>query len=478
MAQRKIQNLRRAFEISRVSAKYFLFYKLTIHRNEILGERMKRACEELGLAFVKIGQILSMRYDLLSREDCDALQGLLDSVNPIPVEQIFQIIEAEYGAPWNALFSTFDEVPLGSASVSQVHKAKLHDGAIVAVKLKRPDAGRHFLNDIKILRFFASAGVFFSSTLRYLQARELVDYFEHWIRQDLDFVLEVRNMKRIKEQYRFGETNFRGDLGKSIFVAPFENLCTQNIIVMDFVDGIPMSRKNEILANSNYDIEKSIKTYINAAIRNWFRDDIRTYLFQADPHLSNVLALPHGDAANIDCGLIAELSRKEVEQCKNLVIAVYLKDLERTIRVAIEMTGVDYRAYAPLLRRDLEVYLARTQDEGLGFWFLEFAKIMVKHRIKFPIFLTTFGRTNVILDGLASTYFPEQSTIDIVGGELKRQAIKEMMGNIMDADWLALGYVLSEKIKESPRGIIKLIDRYMDNPLQAVRDFQEVMNFH
>src|SRR5207248_1386461 len=142
----------------------------------------------------------------------------------------------------------------------------------------------------------------FSSTLRHAQIVDLVNYFEAWIKQDLDFVLEVRNMKRIREQYSFGETNFRPDLGKAIFIAPFEHLCTANIIVMDFVDGIPMSRKEEILANPDYDIEKSIKTYINASIRNWFRDDIETYVFQADPHLSNVLALPYGDVANIDCG--------------------------------------------------------------------------------------------------------------------------------------------------------------------------------
>lgn len=475
MAQGRIPTFRRALQICRVGAEYFVFYKFTRHRKDGLGKRLKLACEALGLAFVKIGQILSMRYDLLSREDCTELQKLLDNVNPIPVGTILQIIETEYGKPWNSVFSSLEEIPLGSASVSQVHKAKFPDGTTVAVKVKRPEADLRFVSDVKILKMLARLGSLFSPTLRHVQAGELADYFEKWIQQDLDFGLEVRNMKRIKEQYKFGEGNFRPDLGRSIFIAPLENFCTEKVIVMDFVDGIPMSRKEEILANPEYDIEKSIKTYINAAIRNWFRDDIQTYIFQADPHLSNVLALPQGDAANIDCGLISELSPKEVKQCKDLVIAVYLKDIEKTIRVATEMTRVDYAVYGPILRPDLEVYLRKTEDEGLGFWFLEFAKIMVRHKIKFPLFLTTFGRTNVILDGLASTYLPEQSTVDIVGGELKRQAVKEMFRNIADADWLKVAYGLSEKVKQSPQLLIGLIDRYFENPLQAVRDISEAM---
>jgi ubiquinone biosynthesis protein len=465
----------RAFEVAWKLSKYTAFYKFTSHRREGLGRRLNAAFSELGLTYIKIGQILSMRYDLLSREDCVALQGLLDNVNPLPIATIHAIVEKEYGKPWREIFKKFDEIPLGSASVSQVHKAELPDGSVVAVKIKRPNVDEKFLSDIKILRALARIGTFFSPTLRHVQANELVDYFESWIKQDLDFRLEARNMRRIKEQYKFGEKNFRSDLGKGIFIAPFKELCTDHIIVMDFVDGIPMSHKEKILANPAYDIEKSIKTYINAAIRNWFREDIETYIFQADPHLSNVIALPGGDAANIDCGLISELSRKEVQQCKDLVIAVYMDDLEKTIRIATKMTGVNYEKYAPLLRPDLGDYLEKTKDEGLGFWFLEFAKIMVRHRIKFPLFLTTFGRTNVILDGLASTYLPGQTTVDLVGGELKREATKEMFRNLAGGDWLKVAYTLTQKIKKSPELITGLIDRYFENPLEAMRDIKEAI---
>lgn len=455
----------RLLQICRVLSKYLIFYKLTSHRHKIFGERLKLAFSELGLTFVKIGQILSMRYDLLSREDCEALQQLLDNVNPIPFEYIVKIVEVEYGKPLNQIFQTFEPIPLGSASVSQVHKAVTLDGQIVAVKIKRPDVDEKFLSDIKIIKRLAAWAQLLSPTLRDVQLTDLIKYFEAWIKQDLDFVLEVKNMKRIKEQYGFGDNkNFRTDLGKGLFIAPWENLCTKNIVVMDFINGIPMNRKQEILSNPDYDIEKSLKTYMNAAMRNWFRDDVDSYLFQADPHLSNILALPHGDAANIDCGLISDLKKSEAQICQKLIVAVYLQDLEKTIQIATQMTGVDYHKYKNVLHDDLKVYLEQTKQQGFGFWFMEFAKIMIKHKIKFPLFLTTFGRTNLILDGLMATYIPEQTTLDIVGEELKRQAIKQMLRDLKDINWMKLAYTITEKIRLGP----DLIADFLDNPLELI----------
>lgn len=456
----------RFLQICQILLKYTVFYKFTKYRKEIFGKRLRLAFGELGLTFIKIGQILSMRYDLLSYEDCKELQQLLDNVNPIPFEGIVKIVETEYGKPWHEVFAMLYSEPLGSASVSQVHKAELFDGTKVAVKVKRPGVDDKFLADIKILKRLALFASFLSSTLRRIQIKELVGYFESWLKQDLDFVLEAKSIKEIKEQYNFGATNFRHDLGKGIFIAPFENLCTSNVIVMDFIDGIPMSRKEEILANPDYDIEKSIKTYVSAALRNWFRNDISTHLFQADPHLSNILALPNGDAANIDCGLICRLSKKEIQLSKDLIIAVYLQDTERVIKIATDMTGVSYKKYAPIIRPDIEDYLQRTREEGFGFWFLEFAKLMVKNKIKFPLYLTTFGRTNLVLDGLVNTYMPEKTTLDILGEELRREAIKETFKNIADIDWLRVVYSVSEKAKQTP----ELISKLMDNPLGLISE--------
>jgi ubiquinone biosynthesis protein len=412
-----------------------------------------------------------MRYDIISRKDGEELQQLLDNVKPIPIGTIHAILKQAYGKPHEMVFRRFDIHPIGSASVSQVHRAEMWDGRVVAVKIKRPNVDKQFYNDIRILKRLARIAALFSVTLRRVQIRALVGYFENWIKQDLDFGSEIKNMRRYKEQYSFTEDGFRSDLGKTTYPSPYEFLCSDNIIVMDYIEGLPMSRQTAILANPAYNIEKSIKTFVNAALRNWFNPNNSSYLFQADPHLSNILALPGGDVASIDYGLVCELSRQEAKQAQDLIIAVYLQDIQRTVKVATEMTGADYQTFAPILRPHLEIYLEKTKNEGFGFWFLEFAKIMVKNKIQFPLYLTTFGRTNLMLDGLVKTYLPNKTTVDLVGNELKRAAMAETLQNVADIDWLRVGYTLSKKVKQTPEFISALVE----SPLDIISEIAKAM---
>jgi ubiquinone biosynthesis protein len=462
----------RFIHICWILAKYLIFYKITSRHREIFGARLKLAFEELGITFIKIGQILSMRYDLLSQEDCQALQGLLDNVNPIPYVTIVEILEREYNKPLSQTFLDFEKKPIGSASVSQVHKAKLFDGSVVAVKIKRPKVDNKFFNDIRILKRLARLIELLSVTMKHVQIREMTNYFENWITQDLDFLCEVRNMKLFRKEYHFAANGFRSDLGKQIVPKPFETLCSENIIVMDFIDGIPLTKKSQIAAKPNYDIKQTVKLIVNAPIRYWFGRQQPTYWYQADPHLSNILALPNGDVASIDFGLVAEISHKEASQCRDLVLAVYLQDIDKVLDLVAAMTQSDLRKSAPRIKPDLEVYLAKAQKEGFGFWFMEMAKIMVKHRLKFPLFMTTFGRSYVMTDGLVNTYLPGQTTLDIVGKELQRLAVRQAMDNILKADWLKLAYVFSEKVDEAP----ELIAKFIDDPLSVVASVAKAVN--
>lgn len=454
----------RSLQVSWTLVKYLILYKLTRHRKEIFGQRLKLAFEDLGITFIKIGQILSMRYDLLSQEDCLALQELLDQVKPIPYITIVEILEREYNKPLNEVFSIFEQTPVGSASVSQVHKAKLFDGSTVAVKIKRPGVDSKFFYDIRILKRLARIAELFSRTLRHVQIHEITGHFEAWIKQDLDFRREVLNMKRYKEEYGFAESKFRADLGQQIIPRAFENLCTQHVVVMDYIEGIPLNRARQMVGNPEYDIEQSVRLVVNVPIRYWFGRQQATYIFQADSHLSNILALPNGNVANVDFGLISEFTREEAERCRDLVMAVYLQDIEKVLQIVADMSEVDTKKLTPELKADFENYLIKAQKAGFGYWFMEFFKIMVKHRLKFPVSMAIFGRAYVMTDGLINTYLPGQTTLDIVGKELQRLALQQTVENIVNADWLKLAYVLSEKVEEAP----ELIAQFIDDPLSLV----------
>jgi ubiquinone biosynthesis protein len=409
----------------------------------------------------------------MSPADCRALQGLLDEVNPIPYHTVVQILEHEYRKPLKTVFRAFEEKPLGSASVSQVHKAELFEGSIVAVKIKRPQVDRMFFYDIRILKRLARVAELFSTTLRHVQIREMTNYFESWIKQDLDFLGEVRNMKRFREEYKFAETQFRSGLGKQVLPRPYDALCTESVIVMDFIDGIPLTKKEQITTNPLYDIKKSVKLAVNAPVHYWFGPERAAYVFQADPHFSNILALPHGDVASIDFGLISEFSPEEADRCKDLVLAVYLQDVDKVLHIVADMTAVSLDKYAPILRPDVEIYVQKAQKEGFGFWFMELAKIMVKHRLKFPLSMITFGRSYVITDGLINTYLPGHTTVDIFGEELRHLAFQQTIDNVINADWLKLLYTLSQKVEETP----DLVTEFINDPLSLISAIAKAIKY-
>jgi len=459
-----VVNNMRSLQVCWILSKYLIFYKAGSHRRAIFGKRLRLAFEELGITFIKIGQILSMRYDLLSQEDCLALQGLLDEVNPVPYTSIVATLEREYDKPLGEVFSTFEHTPLGSASVSQVHKATLFDGSVVAVKIKRPQVDSKFFYDIRILKRLARIAELFSGTLRHLQIREITGQFEAWIKQDLDFRHEVRNMKRYKEEYGFSEVPFRADLGQQVIPRAFENLCTPHVIVMDYIGGIPLNRARQLVGNPKYDIEQSVKLVVNTPIRYWFGRRQAIYIFQADSHLSNILALPNGDVANVDFGLISEFSREEADRCQELVLAVYFQDIDKVLQIVSEISKVDVRELTPDLKAELEDYLIKAQKSGFGYWFMEFAKIMVRHRLKFPLSFATFGRAYIMTDGLINTYLPGKTTLDIVGVELRRLAFQRATNNLLNADWTKLAYVVSEQIRKTP----DIVTEFFDDPLSVI----------
>jgi predicted unusual protein kinase regulating ubiquinone biosynthesis (AarF/ABC1/UbiB family) len=239
---------------------------------------------------------------------------------------------------------------------------------------------------------------------------------------------------------------------------------------MDFIEGIPLSRKQELLHNEKYDVKKSVKSYVVSAIRNWLIVDSDFY-FQADPHFSNILALPNGDAAAVDYGLISVMTKREVQLTTDLVIAVYLRDLDQTIRIMAEMTGVEYDQCYSRVRNDFEHFLDEAQQRGFGFWFLDFAKIMVKNKLKYPEFLITFGRAACLLDGLVHEYLPGQTTLDILGDEFRRAVFHRTFKNVFKANWLRVLYSLGKKINESPR----LIENFVEHPLTLISELAKAV---
>lgn len=466
----------RWIKIVSVISKYFLFYKLGKHRKYIFGKRLRYACEELGPIFIKLGQVLSTRYDILSNENCVELQKLLDQVEPIPFQKVLDIIQKDFGKKYELVFKAFDTNPLASASISQVHRATLFDGKKVAVKIRRPEVSEHVESDIRVLKQVVSIVSLFSPTLRHVDGKQVVNQLHDWILLEIDFKHEVHNIKQMKSYLvRVAEyTKMSKEEANNLIIPEvYEEYCTENVIVMEFIDGVPLSKFETIKDNPEYNLILSAKAIAMLILRHWLiaRDD--EYIFHADPHPANVLILPHGRLALVDFGLIGHLSPKQTRNTANLFLAVYAHNLERSIEYALAIPGVDYEKYANKLRPDIQAYLRKAPEKGVGFWFMEFVRIFVKHKVPIPYDIILFGRQNAVGDGLIATILPGKTTIDIMGEELGRALRKKITQNILDVDFSRLAYAVSEEVKNSPDRVVSILERLSKDPFEIVKDYNE-----
>jgi ubiquinone biosynthesis protein len=459
-----------------VVSRYFVFYKIGKRRKDILGKRIRHACEELGPIFIKLGQILSTRYDILSNENCVELQKLLDQVESIPLQKIEGILQKDYGKKYTAIFKTFETTPLASASIAQVHQATLYNGKKVAVKIRRPRISEYVESDIAVLKQVVSIGELFSPVLRHLDGKQIVGQLHDWILMEIDFRQEVQNIKRMKSYLAHAaEYTKTSEEEANNLVIPdvYEEYCTENVIVMEFIEGVPLSKFETIKDNPKYDILLSAKAIAMLILRHWLIASDDEYVFHADPHPANILILPHGRLALVDFGLIGRLSPEQTRNTADLFLAVYARNLEHSIKYALAIPGVDYEKYAEKLRPDIQAYLRKTPTKGIGFWFMGFVRIFVKHRVPIPFDIILFGRQNAVGDGLISTILPGKTTIDVMGDELARALRKKIAQNILDVDFTRLAYAVSEEVKNSPDRIVSILDRMSKDPFVIVNDFHK-----
>jgi len=465
--------LSRTLSIIRVSAKYFLFYKLNRYSNESLGRRLRLACEELGPVFVKIGQTLSTRYELLSKEDCEELSGLLDNVAPLPEEVVRYIFWFDFGKTPEQLFKYFDGRPIASASIAQVYKAQLHTGEWVAVKVRRPNIQTTIHSDLAILKVLGNIAQIFSSDLRRINLRIVLKQIEGWLFQETDFRQEAKNIHTIYSAFR--EAVDRGEnkhIDKIVIPNVYNNYCSKNIVTMDFIEGVSMSKLESIKDNPEYDPLASVSSFLNSFMYTWLNE---SYLyFHGDPHPANILILKNGKLAILDFGLVGFMDKKDCEETRNLLIAVYSKNLEGAIEAALQMCNADQK-FADRIRSDVKAYLLKTEYSGFAFWFVGFIRIFIKHKLPLPYQLVMMGRVQALLENLLHKVAPNATTLDVFGKELKRGLQGKIIDNILSTDLFPVAYALSEKLKKSPEMVAGLIDKYFDDPLQAVRDLREAM---
>ncbi|MBW8829785.1 MAG: ubiquinone biosynthesis regulatory protein kinase UbiB [Burkholderiales bacterium] len=291
------------------------------------GMRLRLALERLGPIFVKFGQVLSTRRDLLPSDVADELARLQDRVPPFPAAQARVLVERAFGKPIEALFASFEADPVASASIAQVHFATLKDGREVAVKVLRPGMLAVIDDDLSLMRTLARWVERFSADGRRLKPREVVSEFDNYLHDELDLVREAANAAQLR----------RNMAGLNLVMIPemLWDLCTPGVIVMERMYGVPISQMQR-LAEAGVDIKKLARDGVTIFFTQVFRDGF----FHADMHPGNIqvsIAPPtFGRYIALDFGIVGTLTEFDKEYLSQNFLAFFRRDYKRVAELHVE----------------------------------------------------------------------------------------------------------------------------------------------
>ncbi len=307
----------------------FLFYIFPRRRDSSapLGERIRLALEELGPIFVKFGQAISTRRDLLPRDIADELAKLQDAVPPFPADEAIAIIEQAYGAGVDTVFERFDREPLAAASIAQVHSAKISDGAEVIVKILRPGVEEQIEQDLDVLRWVARLAAKYWQHGRRLRPLEVVAEYEQTVIDELDLMREAANTAQLKRNFQGSDLLYVPDI--------YWDYCRPEVLVQERIFGTPISDMDTLRADgTNFQVlaENGVEIFFTQVFRHNF--------FHADMHPGNIFVL-HNDPekpkyAAVDFGIVGSLSPEDQRYLAENFLAFFDRDYLRIAKLHLD----------------------------------------------------------------------------------------------------------------------------------------------
>jgi ubiquinone biosynthesis protein len=367
------------------------------------GQRLRLALERLGPIFVKFGQVLSTRRDLIPADIADELAQLQDNVPPFPAAQARQLIEKAFGQTIEAMFASFEVEPVASASIAQVHFATLQDGREVAVKVLRPNMLSVIDDDLSLMRTLARWIERLSADGKRLKPREVVAEFDNYLHDELDLVREAANAAQLR----------RNMAGLNLIMVPEMHwaLCTQTVIVMERMNGVPISQTQR-LRDAGVDIPKLARDGVTIFFTQVFRDGF----FHADMHPGNIQVsiapATFGRYIALDFGIVGTLTEFDKEYLAQNFIAFFRRDYKRVAQLHIESgwvpAGTRVDELEGAIRAVCEPHFDRPlKDISLGQVLLRLFQTSRRFNVEIQPQLVLLQKTLLNVEGLGRQLDPE-----------------------------------------------------------------------
>lgn len=414
-------------------------------------EKLRLILEDLGPTFIKLGQIASMHPDVLPQAYCEELSKLCSDVAPMPYDEVISIIEESCGCPWNQVFSWIQKTPQGSASIAQVHRAKLRSGEQVVVKIQRRGICEIMTRDIRLLhrllRFLPTGAV-----KNMVDLDQMLDDIWAATREEMNFVMEAANMQEFS----------RRNKGIAYIGSPrlYEKYTSMYMLVMEYIDGYAVDDR-EALQENGYDLreiaEKLSENYLRQVIDDGF--------FHADPHVGNI-RIRDGKIIWIDMGMMGRLTENDRRMLTLGLQGIAMNDTGRIEEAVLSLCEYTQKPDHKKLQDDIETILNRYGRIGMGNlklvdFLADLMDIMRDNRLKMPHSLTMLVRGLTHMEGVLAELSPDINIVEIARTKIVESFLKP--ANI------------SKELEDSGKNLLLSLRKGQDIPSSlsdALREFR------
>jgi len=423
-------------------------------------QRIRLVLEDLGPTFVKLGQIASTRADLLPPSWIDEFKKLQDKVPPVPFEEIRKVVEASLGAPIENNFSSFSEEPVASASIAQVHLARLRSGEEVAVKVRRPGIARVIDSDMSVMHTMARLFERYVEGARRYRPVEVVDEFERVITKEQDLSIEGANMERFSKIFE-GNANVQ-------IPRVYWDYTTEDVLTMEAIHGTPIDEV-EILREKGVDIKKVAKK----GVELFFKQVFDYGIFHADLHPGNIFVRDDGVIIYLDFGIVGRLDRSLRKYLASILYYIIKKDYRGMARVHREMgligASVSLEEFEDTLAEITEPIFGKTLEHidisGLLMKLLDTAR---RFDMKLQPNLLLLQKSMVIIEGVGRQLYPDVNMWDVARPLVYRWMIREKFSpkKIIERGG-SVGEEILSSVLEVPVKANDLLSKTLDDGLKV-----------
>ncbi len=412
-------------------------------------ERVRMALEELGPTFVKLGQIVSTRPDLVPVEFIQELSKLQDHVPPFPYAELKQVIESELGTPLDDIFQHFNETPLAAASIGQVHRARLKNGEEVVAKVQRPGIHKTIEVDLEIMLHLASLIERYLEEVEFHRPTKIVEEFAHTLERELDYTIEASHIEHFASQ-------FIGD--QTIYVPKvYRETTTTRVLTMEYVGGIKASEIDQ-LQSASLDQKEIAHRGADLILKQIFDYGF----FHADPHPGNVYILPNNVICYLDFGMMGRIDRQTRENFANLVMSIIRRDEEKAADALLRLTLWVDEPERGTLERDLaefmDLHFYRPLKElELGKLLQQLLEMSSKHRLRVPPDLFLMLKALSTAEGVGRMLDPDFDITTHAAPSIRRIQRDRLHPRRIAGDLFDTGAEIVHLLKEIPRELREIL---------------------